>query len=121
MTRNIANRLTRLEQRCGDEAGLPRNAAWWVKRLEDWPREYLLTAQGEIPGPERTAEVKADCGQLAARLRAGELGWEEDEDRANWEIAKCLPAEVRNWMAHVDELILRGELPEDVTEWMERP
>ena len=119
MSKGISSRLTKLERRCQGD-GLSEHAQWYAERLEDWPDKYLLDKQGQSLSSERAAEVKVQCRQLAARLRAGEFDEHEDEDRAIWEIAKALPNEVIHGMARFDEMILADELPDDVRDWMER-
>ncbi len=118
MSKAMANRLARLEERCHGE-GLPEHARWYAERLEDWPEKYLLEKQGRPLSPEQAAEEKVQCRQLAARLRVGELGQQEDHDLAVWEIAGALPREVLHWFASVDEMILADELPDDVSKWLE--
>jgi len=111
-------RTQRLERPCSEEA-LSKHARWYIERLSDWPEEYLRDDRGELLGPDRLAELRALCHQLAARLRAGEVGQPEDEDRALREIIRALPEEVRNGLEHINKLIMNDEMTEDLLNWME--
>jgi len=92
--RTIANRLARLEERCGND-GLPGPLAQWVENLENWPDEWIhrpkwgRSKDREVTA-ERAAEVKALCREVAAKLRDGTAKACEYVDNEAWMIFALL-------------------------------
>ena len=88
----IQTRLLTLERQFGKPAE-SESMRRWLTWLDDWPSEWIASDGDVDVTPERIAEIKSICRDVARRIRAGNLpgGW--NDLRTIFALAKMIPAE----------------------------
>jgi hypothetical protein len=77
MRRTLRTRVEKLEESFPDEReqSLDSAVAHWLPLLDNWPLEYVSRSryESEEEFDEKVAELRRQCREFAARVRAGEF------------------------------------------------